>query len=182
MVQDGRTVRSVDAVGWARTQAELLIAPLGARWLHTLAVADQADRLRPLFAEADGDHLVAAAYLHDVGYAPELEVTRFHPLDGAVWLSGLIDDEVRALVAYHSCARVEAQVRGLAEELDDLPKPRWPLLDALTYCDMTSGPDGRHVNVEERLEEIRHRYGRDHVVTVAIELAANQLRDAVAHA
>ncbi len=27
--------------------------------------------------------LVAAAYLHDIGYAPELAITGFHPLDGA---------------------------------------------------------------------------------------------------
>jgi hypothetical protein len=132
-----------------------------------------------MFTDADADHLVAAAYLHDVGYAPELVVTRFHPLDGAVWLSGLIDDGVRALVAHHSCARVEASVRGLLAELEELPRPDWALLDALTYCDMTSGPDGRRVDVKARLDEIRSRYGSDHVVTIAIELAAEQLQQAV---
>ena len=171
---------SVEWVDWARTQGELLLAPLGARWLHTLAVAEQANRLRPMFNEPDGERLVAAAYLHDVGYAPQLIVTRFHPLDGAIWLAGLIDDEVCALVAHHSCAWVEANFRGLIGELEDLPKPRWSLLDGLTYCDMTSGPDGRRVDVEERLVEIRSRYGPEHVVTVAVQFAANQLRDAVA--
>ena len=32
------------------------------------------------------DDLVAAAWLHDIGYAPELVETGFHPLDGARYL------------------------------------------------------------------------------------------------
>jgi hypothetical protein len=37
----------------------------------------------PPWTTVDRDVLVAAAWLHDVGYAPELAVTGFHPLDGA---------------------------------------------------------------------------------------------------
>jgi hypothetical protein len=33
--------------------------------------------------------LVAAAWVHDIGYAPELLATGFHPLDGARYLTGL---------------------------------------------------------------------------------------------
>ncbi|WP_394378549.1 hypothetical protein [Saccharopolyspora spinosa] len=32
------------------------------------------------------DTLVAAAWLHDIGYSPEIGHTHFHPLDGARWL------------------------------------------------------------------------------------------------
>ena len=169
-------------VGWARTQAERLLLPLGARWAHTIAVADQAERLRPAFGETDADQLVAAAYLHDDGYAPELVITGFHPLDGAVWLSGLVEPEVVALVAHHSCSWVEADLWGVGAHLDELPRPNLDVLDALTYCDMTSGPDGRRVDVERRLAEVTHRYGPGHVVTQSIELAADYLRDAVARA
>ena len=59
--------------------------------------------------------LVAAAWLHDIGYVPGLVDTGFHPLDGARFLrrSGVCE-QVAALVAYHSCAEIEADVRGLA--------------------------------------------------------------------
>ncbi len=33
------------------------------------------------------------------------------------------------------------------------------LTDALIYCDMAIGPDGRHMPVEQRLAEIHARYG-----------------------
>jgi hypothetical protein len=77
-----RTVRLVVEVGWARAQAGQLLGPLGSRWLHTVAVADQAERLALAFDARDADQLVAAAYLHDIGYAPALVITGFHPLDG----------------------------------------------------------------------------------------------------
>lgn len=153
--------------------------PLGARWSHTVAVADQAERLRSFFGALDGDRLVAAAYLHDIGYAAELKLTGFHPVDGAVWLSGRVDAEVVGLVAHHSCAWMEADLRGLGGELEKLPRPRLDLLDALTYCDMTSGPTGERVTLEQRLAEVTRRYGPGHLVTASIEVAADYLRDAV---
>jgi hypothetical protein len=36
------------------------------------------------------DDLVAAAWLHDIGYAPELAKTGFHPLDGSAALAARI--------------------------------------------------------------------------------------------
>jgi hypothetical protein len=53
-------------------------------------------------------------WLHDIGYAPELAGTGCHPLDGARYLRRIgVDEQVVSLVAYHSCARIEAEVRGL---------------------------------------------------------------------
>ncbi len=37
--------------------------------------------------------------------------------------------------------------------------------DALWYCDMTTGPDGQPVGVEDRIAEITSRYGPDDPVT-----------------
>lgn len=51
-----------------------------------------------------------------------------------------------------------------------------------TYCDMTSGPEGQSVDVDERINEVMRRYGPDSVVTRSIEVAADYLRDAVARA
>jgi len=48
-------------------------------------VADRAREAAPLFG-ADGELLVAAALLHDIGYAPDLVDTGFHPIDGARYL------------------------------------------------------------------------------------------------
>ena len=73
-------------------------------------------------------------------------------------------------------------MRGLGVQLDELPRPRLELLDALTYCDMTSGPDGQRVTLEQRLAEVTRRYGPGHLVTESIEAAADYLRDAVARA
>ncbi len=126
--------------------------------------------------------MVAAPHLHDIGYAGELTITGFHPLDGALWLLGLVEVEVAALVAHHSCSWVEADVRGLGVQLEELPRPRLELLDALTYCDMTSGPDGQRVTLEQRLAEVTHRYGPGHLVTQSIEAASDGLRAAVARA
>ena len=105
------------------------------------------------------DDLVAAAWLHDIGYAPGLVQTGFHPLDGARFLRRAgVDGPVVSLVAYHSCARVEADVRGLGAELAAEFTPAGPLLtDALLYCDMTIGPDGDYVRPADRLAEIRGR-------------------------
>ena len=59
---------------------------------------------------------------------------------------------------------IEASERGLAEvlALEFEPAPQ-ELSDALTYCDMTTSPDGELVPVEQRLAEIHDRYGPGHV-------------------
>jgi hypothetical protein len=49
----------------------------------------------------DREILVAAAWLHDIGYAPGLAETGFHPLDGARWLrTAGFGDRLAGLVAY----------------------------------------------------------------------------------
>ncbi len=54
----------------ASGQAEALLEPLGNRWAHVQAVAEQAGRIAPAVLPADErDTLVAAAWLHDIGYA-----------------------------------------------------------------------------------------------------------------
>jgi hypothetical protein len=123
--------------------------------------------------------LVQAAVLHDVGYAPDVAVTGFHPLDGARYLESIgVDDEVVSLVAHHSCARVEAEERGLrAERCEFAPGPA-ELTDFLIFCDMTTSPDGTPITVEERLSEILIRYGLDSVVGRAITRAEPELRSA----
>ena len=42
---------------------------------------------------------------------------------------------------------------------------------ALTYCDMTTGPDGEVITYEDRLAGVERRYGAEHVVTRSVRQA-----------
>jgi hypothetical protein len=119
--------------------------------------------------------------LHDIGYAPDAVVTGFHPLDGARYLRALgYPDRLVCLVAHHSDAVLEAEIRGLDGELAaEFPREESVTADALWFCDMTTGPDGQHLPVTERLAEIRRRYGAGDVVTRFIEEAEPDLVAAV---
>jgi HD domain len=144
------------------------------RWRHVRSVARRARWVAKTLSLSDD--LVAAAWLHDIGYAPELVETGFHPLDGARYLRRIgLGGQVVSLVAHHSCAQIEATVRSLGPQLAEF-SPADPLLsDALLYCDMTTGPDGDYVRPADRLVEIRGRYGPDHEVTRFVELAASEI-------
>ena len=76
----------------ARDLAERYLADvLPRRWMHVRSVARRARWVAArLSLSAD---LVAAAWLHDIGYAPELVETGFHPLDGARYLRRVGVDE-----------------------------------------------------------------------------------------
>ena len=50
---------------------------------------------------------------------------------------------------------------------------------ALTYCDMTTSPDGELVPVEQRLAEIHDRYGSGHLVSRSIQRATPMILRAV---
>jgi hypothetical protein len=167
---------------WAEATARRILAKqLPRRWAHTQGVAAAARTLVPVLGR-DDDLLTAAAWLHDIGYAPDVADTGFHPLDGARHLrdtegaSGMLC----RLVAHHSCAINEAAERGLAREMAKEFRPaRRDLAEALTYCDMTTSPDGQRLPIERRLAEIRARYGPDHLVSRTIGRSEPQLTRAV---
>ncbi|MFJ9637339.1 HD domain-containing protein [Streptomyces sp. NPDC101178] len=155
-----------------------LSGPLPRRWAHTQGVAQRAIEVRQALG-VDAGLLLAAATLHDVGYAPRLAATGFHPLDGARFLRDEhgADKRLVRLVANHSFALLEAEERGLHEELAaEFPLPEEPLLvDALVYCDMTTTPDGDRTTAQDRVAEIRSRYGDDSVVGRFIRRAAPEI-------
>lgn len=158
----------MEVVANARTLAERQLAKaLPRRWEHVQAVAAKAGRVASVLRPEDRPVLVASAWLHDIGYAPTVRDTGFHPLDGARWLRDHgWDARIAALVAHHSCALTEADERGMADDLvDEFPREDSDVTDALWYADMTTGPDGQDFDVLDRLAEIRSRYGPDHVVT-----------------
>jgi len=147
-------------VAAARALAHLQLAPLPDRWAHTRSAAACAQEFADAVDPADRDLLVCAAWLHDVGYAPRLHRVGFHPLDGAWHLRELgWPERLAALVAHHSQARALAVVRGLDVLLADFDCERGAVADALTCADMTSGPDGSRLGLQQRLDGIdaRHR-------------------------
>ncbi|MFJ2213166.1 HD domain-containing protein [Streptomyces sp. NPDC101062] len=147
---------------WACSVAEAeLRQSLPSRWAHSQGVAQRAGEMAEIVRD-EADLLIAAAVLHDVGYAPRLAITGFHPLDGARFLRGIhaADERLVRLVANHSCALLEAEERGLREVLE----AEFPLVgdqrlvDALVYCDMTTTPGGQVTSAHARLAEITSRY------------------------
>lgn len=162
--------RLMSLVSWAYELAEETLArPLPRRWRHVQGVARQARRLCELEA-SDFEVLEAAALLHDIGYARDLAQTEFHPLDGARYLAS-IRAPIRLvhLVAHHSAARQDAEVLGLANQLDAYEDEETAVRDALWWADMTTGPDGQAMTFQERMDEVRARYGLEHPVSRAIE-------------
>lgn len=165
----------------AAALAEELVAPLGRRWLHVRAVAERAAALGPAIVDGDREVLVAAAWLHDIGYAPQIAQTQFHPLDGARYLRDRDwPEDVVNLVAHHSGARFEAAERGLTDELAEYPFIETALSDALSAADLTTGPGGERFTYEQRLAEILSRYPAEHPVHRTWLVAGPVLREVVA--
>ena len=169
---------------WAERLASTLLADsLPRRWAHVQGVAAQARTLKPSLG-TDADLIEAAAWLHDIGYLPELARTGLHGLDGARYLRDVqhADPMLCRLVAHHSYAVIEAEERGLADILTrEFAAPPQPLADALTFCDMTTSPDGDQVQVTHRLAEIHDRYGTGHLVSRFISRATPLILEAVGH-
>jgi putative nucleotidyltransferase with HDIG domain len=171
-----REHRVIVDVSSAAELAEQRLSGMGDRWRHTQAVAARARSAGPAVAPYDRELLVAAGWLHDIGYADPVADTGLHPLDGAEYLTRLgFARRLVALVAHHSCARFEAAERGLTEPLETYVRETGPVADALIYADMTIGPTGETVTVADRLVEILERYAPEHPVHRAVTQASAAL-------
>ncbi|BDT97718.1 MULTISPECIES: HD domain-containing protein [Nocardia] len=165
----------VGTAEWAEKLARKHLASLTLRLAHVEGVVRQAERASRVVD--DPILLVAAAWLHDIGYAPNIRRTGFHPVDGAEFLHQIgVDDRLCGLVANHSCACVEARRRGVRIVW---PDEQSALRDALWWADMTTTPMGDVTGVRERIAEVQERYGPEHVVTQSVAEAAPVLFGAV---
>jgi hypothetical protein len=149
---------------WAAAEAERLLSPLGDRWKHVRAVGECAREVSAVLDQEDRPYLVAAAYMHDIGYAPDLQRTGLHQLDGARYLRSLRAERLARLVAHHSEARFEIRLRGSGSELAAYEREESWVSDALTYCDLTTGPTGLPMTFEDRVAEVEQRYGDGEIV------------------
>lgn len=173
MLTDGRRA-------WAEQVSRRLLRGEPRRWRHVCGVAAQARRVALVLDQADRAYLEAAAYLHDVGYSDELRRCGAHQLDGARFLREWGEERLARLVAHHSEARYLLELTGLRNELEQYPQEVSAMADALTYCDLTTGPDGQRVTPVERMADVDRRYGGESVIVQAQELARPALMEAVA--
>ena len=117
----------MESVERARELARSLLEPeLPTRWAHTQGVAAQAGSLAPVLGDRV-ELIESAGWLHDIGYVNALNVVGFHPIDGARYLrdAGFGDRTLWTLVAHHTCAHIEAGLRGL----DDILSAEFPIED-----------------------------------------------------
>lgn len=169
----------VESVSWARELARRLLGSEQRRLAHSEAVGRRAEEISshvPVDLRSD---FISAAFLHDIGYSPAVERTGFHPLDGASYLAERGLESIAALVAHHSASGVEAELRGLSASLCQFDNPDPVAADALTYCDVTTGPDGDWVTVDQRLRDIRDRYEPEEPLRISVDRAEADLRAAV---
>jgi hypothetical protein len=145
---------------------DLLASLTEDRRAHSLAVGVKAASVAGRVEASLRSDLVAAATLHDIGYAHVM--TGFHPLDGARFLAGVgFSATVCHLVAHHTGSTYEADERGIDLSVyaefsveRDLGRAH----AVLWWADLTTGPQGQDVTVGQRLSEILTRYGPDDVV------------------
>src|SRR6476646_9196098 len=130
------------------------------RLQHCAGVAARAQALITTVPPSAAETLLAAEWLHDIGYAPQLRDSGFHPLDGAVylrregWPAPVCD-----LVAHHSGSRFVARIRGFDDRLREYGFVEDASSDALTVADNTTAPDGGVMMLDERLRDKLKRHG-----------------------
>lgn len=139
-----------------RLAAELL-RRVGDRWRHVERVAATVGE----FARQGSveSNLLPAAWLHDIGYAPDLVQTGMHAIDGALFLDRAgAPPEIVSLVAFHTGAEFEAEERGLVDALTQFDRPEQEDLDLLILADLLSDSAGERVSLPERFDGIFGRY------------------------
>lgn len=129
-----------------------------------LAHVHSAARIAEFTADAlgidDPESVIAAAWLHDIGYVAPLARTGFHPLDGALHLAASgWPDRVVLLVAHHSHASVHAPYYGVENQMEVLDRPSIETEDILTFADLASGITGMGSTPQQRVAEMRLRHG-----------------------
>ena len=149
-------------VSTAAKLASTMLKPTPDRLRHTKGVAARAEFLATALDKDQGSVLVAAAWLHDLGYVKKLHDTGFHPIDGARYLehSGW-PPKVYNLVAHHSGARFLASALGLDSQIGRYAFVADPVSDALTVADQSTGLRGELTTIEDRLADQLRRHGAD---------------------
>lgn len=123
---------------------------------HLSVVSLQAARYGYLLGASPREQMLlrVAGLVHDIGKVPAL-ATGFHPLDGADIAARAGAYAVAELVAHHTGARYEAELLGVSIPYQWRPTR---LTSALMLADLTTGPNGHVVALNERRQDIERRY------------------------
>ena len=132
---------------------------------HASRTARRAAELAQRIPGTRATDVMAAAWLHDIGYATPLRRTGFHPLDGALFLMGEDwPERIVRLVAHHSLAALEAPFYGVGHHLGVIEVVTGIDADILTSADLGGGAGDPAPSVAERLEAMRIEEERAGVV------------------
>jgi putative nucleotidyltransferase with HDIG domain len=169
--------------------AQILLRGNDSRWRHTCAVAARAGEAAGTLPAERRALLLAAAWLHDIGYAQPVQAAggltgtlSFHPVSGARFLQAHHwPPDLVALVAHHSGAAEVGAVLGLRHLVDAHPlrSEVEPVADALTWADQTTGPAGQPWTLEHRLRDVLQRHGDASPNALAHAVRAPLLRSSV---
>lgn len=163
-------------VAAARSLAATMLSSQPRRFRHVEGAARAAAHVAARLPELPRGILISAAWLHDIGHAPDVERSGFHPLDGAVFLDdGGWDPMIVRLVAHHSHARLLAPYYNVEAELTQFAPVAGMLADAVTFADVVAGVDGTGVTVEECINELRSRTGATRAVPEIVREARFRL-------
>jgi len=124
-------------------------------WIRMRAVVATTDKA---LSADQARTLELAALLHDVGRAIDPDNRRPHAFTAADLLDAVGLGDVATIVAHHSGAEHEAELRGL-QHLDRWREFDSDLVAMLTYLDRTTGADGATITVAERRAGLVARYG-----------------------
>jgi putative nucleotidyltransferase with HDIG domain len=125
---------------------------------HSAGAARAAAYVAATLPVISADLVIAAAWLHDIGHAPQLAVTGFHAVDGATFLrQGDWNDEIVRLVAHHSFSRVSAPYYDADIALEQFAPVDGLIADTLTFADAVAGVDGTGATIDQRIAELRSR-------------------------
>ncbi len=143
-------------VGRARALAVDVLRDCPDVYEHSSRAARRASELAQRVATSRTADVVAAAWLHDIGYAAPLTRTGFHPLDGALFL--MAEDwpeRIVRLVAHHSLASLEAPFYGVGHHLGVIEVVTGVDADLLVSADLGAGLGDPLPTVQERLDSLR---------------------------
>ncbi|MET8765112.1 hypothetical protein [Lentzea sp. NPDC004782] len=167
---------------WAHELAEAILCKNHSHhWEYTKLVVHRAEVLGPiLLPEDEADVLSAAAWLHRVGAAVELQETGFVPLDSARYIASMttFPRRVVALVAHQSSAATKAVERGLSAEMTCYADEETLTRDALWHCVTPVLPANLELAHRARQEASTEFLGKDHPIALAHEEGQTRIREA----
>jgi hypothetical protein len=171
----------IGLVAWAEKIARRkLETSENARWIHTQGVVLRAQTVLPLVGN-DAELLLAAAFLHDIGYALNIRKTGNVGVDGARYLRSVnAPDRLVGLIADHwrnSCLQVVDGSDSLSSEFET--EGETVLRDALWWSDLTTNAAGQITSIGERLEELAGKTGNASDLDAAYDVGP--MRIAVSH-